>query len=211
MATLVFPPVWDWYLQWREQRRGFFTKWEADMLALLTSLVKVDTGWIRQTPSLADRLKPIAGLISEADIAVAKSDWGGTCDAMYRHARQRLKEIQRVARVHRDPFEPILPISGKPLLDRPLVDFEGAANLRRRTVRKCATEGKAEERVVGHKKTLRCCGHRRAWAFTDRLPVLRGRRILAGGNGLQVVEIFVDGISSSAASETTAGRLAAGD
>lgn len=80
------------------------------MLALLSSLVRVDTGWIRQTPSLANRLKPIAGLISEADIAVAISNWAGACDAMYLHARQRLKEIERVARVHRDPFEPILPI-----------------------------------------------------------------------------------------------------
>lgn len=110
MAVLVFPSTWGWYLQWREGRRGFFTKWEADMLALLSSLVKEDTGWTRQTPSLADRLRPITGLISEGDIAAAKSDWGGTCDAMHRHARQRLKEIQRVARVHRDPFEPILPI-----------------------------------------------------------------------------------------------------
>ena len=110
MAMLVFPPVWDWYLQWREQRRGFFTKWEVGMLALLTSLVKVDTGWIRQTPSLGDRLRPIDGLISEQDIDASRSDWAGACDAMYRHARQRLKEIQRVARVHRDPFEPILPI-----------------------------------------------------------------------------------------------------
>lgn len=110
MAILIFPPVWDWYLQWREMRRGFFTKWEADMLALATSMVRTGTGWIRQTPSLADRLRPIAGLISEADIAAARSDWAGACDAMYRHARQRLKEIQRVARIHRDPFEPILPI-----------------------------------------------------------------------------------------------------
>ena len=67
-AMLVFPPVWDWYLQWREQRRGFFTKWEVGMLALLTSVVKADTGWIRQTPALADRLRPIDGLITEADI-----------------------------------------------------------------------------------------------------------------------------------------------
>lgn len=109
-AMLVFPSVWDWYLQWREQRRGFFTKWEVGMLALLTSIVKVDTGWIRQTPALADRLRPINGLISEGDIARVRSDWNGACDEMYRHARQRLKEIERVAKVHRDPFEPILPI-----------------------------------------------------------------------------------------------------
>ncbi|MBN9317076.1 MAG: hypothetical protein J0I99_15140 [Devosia sp.] len=109
-AMLVFPPVWDWYLQWREQRRGFFTKWEVGMLALLTSVVKVDTGWIRQTPALADRLRPIDVLITAADIARVRADWHGACDEMYRHARQRLKEIERVAKVHRDPFEPILPI-----------------------------------------------------------------------------------------------------
>lgn len=109
-AMLVFPPVWDWYLGWREQRRGFFTRWEVGMLALLTSVVKENTGWIRQTPALADRLQPIDGLISEDDIARARADWNGACDEMYRHARQRLKEIERVAKVHRDPFEPILPI-----------------------------------------------------------------------------------------------------
>lgn len=29
---------------------------------------------------------------------------------MFKHGRTRIKEIQRVARVHRDPFEPILPV-----------------------------------------------------------------------------------------------------
>jgi hypothetical protein len=109
-AMLVFPRVWDWYLQWREQRRGFFTKWEVNMLALLTSVLKTDTGWIRQTPALADRLRPIDGLFTNEDIERVRGDWNGACDEMYRHARQRLKEIERVAKVHRDPFEPILPI-----------------------------------------------------------------------------------------------------
>lgn len=109
-AMLVFPPVWDWYLQWREQRRGFFTKWEVNMLALLTSVLKEGTGWMRQTPTLADRLRPIAGLFADTDIERVRGDWNGACDEMYKHARQRLKEIERVAKVHRDPFEPILPI-----------------------------------------------------------------------------------------------------
>lgn len=110
MAMLVFPKAWDWYLQWREQRRGFYTSWEVNMLALVASLVKSETGWIRQTPALADRLQPIHGLIAEDDIASARLDWAAACDQMYRHARQRLSEIERVAKVHRDPFEPILPI-----------------------------------------------------------------------------------------------------
>ncbi len=47
---------------------------------------------------------------TEADIERVRGDWNGACDEMYRHARQRLNEIERVAKVHRDPFEPILPI-----------------------------------------------------------------------------------------------------
>src|SRR3546814_532426 len=30
-GMLVFPRVWDWYLTWRERKRGFYTMWECDM------------------------------------------------------------------------------------------------------------------------------------------------------------------------------------
>jgi hypothetical protein len=109
-AILAFPAVWDWYLQWRERRRGFFTSWEVDMLSVCLAMVREETGWLRQNPSLVDRLKPIPGLVSEVDIKAAKEDWNGVCDAMHKHGRRRIKEINRVVRVHRDPFEPILPI-----------------------------------------------------------------------------------------------------
>ena len=109
-AMLVFPAVWDWYLQWRERRRGFYTKWEVDMLSVVLGMTRADTGWIRQTPSLADRLRPFPGLVSEEDIVGARADWGMACEAFHKHARHRIKEIQRVARIHRDPFEPILPV-----------------------------------------------------------------------------------------------------
>ncbi len=39
-GLLVFPGVWDWYLQWREKRRGFFTAWEVNMLRIALSLTK---------------------------------------------------------------------------------------------------------------------------------------------------------------------------
>ena len=110
LAMLIFPAIWDWYVQWREQRRGFYTSWEVNMLSLGSSLVRVDTGWLRQCPDLAERLVAIPGLISQAEINAARNDWGAACDAAYKHALLRMKEIQRVARVHRDPFEPILPI-----------------------------------------------------------------------------------------------------
>ena len=109
-AMLVFPAVWDWYLQWRQMRRGFYTQWEVEMLMLGAALTRRETGWIRQTPDLARRLKPIPGLISQAEIDAARSDWDAACDEMHRHALHRAKEVARIARVHRDPFEPILAI-----------------------------------------------------------------------------------------------------
>ncbi len=109
-AMMVFPQVWDWYLQWREQRRGFYTKWETDMLSIAAALNRVDTGWLRQTPRIADHLTEIEGLITQRDIDEARADWNEACDRMYKQARRRIKEIDRVARIHRDPFEPILPI-----------------------------------------------------------------------------------------------------
>lgn len=109
-GLLAFPAVWDWYLGWRQKRRGFFTQWESEMLILGASLCRRETGWLRQTPVLAERLTSIEGLITAADVAAAKADWHAVCDEQHRHALIRAKEIARVSRVHRDPFEPILPI-----------------------------------------------------------------------------------------------------
>ena len=109
-AHLVFPAVWDWYVQWRERRRGFFTGWEAEMLLLAAALTRDKTGWLRQSPHLANRLVPINGLVSSTEIEAARLDWDATCERMKDHALQRAREISRVARIHRDPFEPLLPI-----------------------------------------------------------------------------------------------------
>lgn len=113
-AMLIFPRVWDWYVQWRERRRGFFTRWECDMLRNAMALVRQETGWLRQHPELASRLVPIDGLVSVEDIESARADWPGACDILHAHAGARVKEIDRVARIHRDPFEPILPILEAP-------------------------------------------------------------------------------------------------
>lgn len=113
-AHLVFPAVWDWYIQWRERRRGFFTGWEAEMLLLAAALTREKTGWLRQSPGLSERLVPIDGLISSDEIETVRSDWAAACERMNRHALQRAKEIGRVARIHRDPFEPLLPVLEAP-------------------------------------------------------------------------------------------------
>jgi hypothetical protein len=109
-AHLVCPSLWDWYVQWRERRRGFFTRWESEMLLLAAALCRKETGWLRQSPWLAERLAPIEGIITQSDIDEITQDWDAACDRMHRHGLQRAKEIARVARIHRDPFEPILPV-----------------------------------------------------------------------------------------------------
>ena len=109
-GLLIFPSIWDWYVQWRERRRGFYTAWEVDMLRISLALTRKETGWLRQHPHLALRVRPIGGLVSQADIDRACADWDDACDVYFKHASSRVKEIQRVARVHRDPFEPIMPV-----------------------------------------------------------------------------------------------------
>lgn len=94
------------YLDERES----FTSWELNMLSLGLSLTGKPTGWLRQMPQIAERLTAIPGLLSVQEVDQARSDWDGTCDVAQRHGLARFKEIARVARVHRDPFEPILPI-----------------------------------------------------------------------------------------------------
>lgn len=107
-GLLAFPGVWDWYLRWRERRRGFYTTWEVNMLSIALALTRKETGWLRQHPQMLKRVRPIPGLISGSEIAAASNDWHEYCDNLYRHLTNRLKEIQRVHRVHRDPFEPIM-------------------------------------------------------------------------------------------------------
>lgn len=80
------------------------------MLRLAIAITRKDFGWLRQSPQLRLRLQEIPGLVSARDVQAAADDWNDTCDRLYLHGLARAKEIDRVARIHRDPFEPILPI-----------------------------------------------------------------------------------------------------
>ena len=109
-GLLVFPQVWDWLLQWRERRRGFYTVAERSTLYVAIAFSRKKTGWLRQHPILAQRLKPIPGLITATQISVVKADWQAACEETFEFSRARLKEISRLARCHRDPFVPIAPV-----------------------------------------------------------------------------------------------------
>lgn len=88
-------------MQWRERRRGFFTDLESEMLLLGAAFSRSQTGWLRQSLWLAERRRPI---IAREDIDRIGGDWGGSCERVDRQALAMSKEIERVARVHWDPF-----------------------------------------------------------------------------------------------------------
>ena len=124
-GMLAFPKVWDWFLRWREERRGFFSTDDVRFLEEGRALLRSPTGWIRQQRQLARTLRPISDLISASDIKSARRDWGATCDKGLNFIGRRIPEIRRIQRRHRDPFEPILPILNS---DSPLSEYKKIAD-----------------------------------------------------------------------------------
>ena len=125
LALLVFPAIWDWYLEWRAARRGFYTRWEVDMLRFGLAITQPETGWLLQHPELAKRLRALRPLVTKKDVKAAQLDWVGACENFHRFGIKRAKEVQRIARVHRDPFEPILPVLES---DRPVAEYRKIAD-----------------------------------------------------------------------------------
>ena len=120
-ALFVFPEVWEWYLDWCEKRRGFYTSSEKNLLYDIRLLARRRTGWIRQHPRLAGRLKPIEGLVSQKDINRARANWEKACDKVFEYATARISELSGIVRVHRDPFAAILPVLTN---EKPLAEYK---------------------------------------------------------------------------------------
>jgi len=57
------------------------------------ALCRVESGWIRQNPQLAERLRPIEGVLSKSDIMKAKRSWEATCDSAHRHTLARISDL----------------------------------------------------------------------------------------------------------------------
>ncbi len=90
------------------------------MLSALLGMTRPETGWMWQHAELARGLQPVRGLVSAEEIEFAQQDWHGACAECFKHAAHRSREIQRVMRVHRDPFEPIMCVLEA---DRPLAEY----------------------------------------------------------------------------------------
>jgi hypothetical protein len=125
MGLMAFPRFWDWYLIWAEQRRGFFTKYELNILIDILSLLRKKTGWIRQHPELAQKLLPIPNLITRFDIRKARRNWSEVCDVAIHHLSVRAREVRRIMQIHRDPFLPVLPVLNS---DAPLSEYKKIAD-----------------------------------------------------------------------------------
>jgi len=125
LGLLAVPAIWDWYIQWRAKTRGFYTNWEVDMLHFGLAMTRKETGWLRQNPEFAMQLIPVPDLVSEQDIASARENWDLFCDTSYKRLGFRSKEIERIARIHRDPFEPILAVLES---DSPLTEYRKIAD-----------------------------------------------------------------------------------
>lgn len=119
LALLLIPAIWEAYLTWKFKRRKFYSKIDLGELHNALHLLKAETGWLRQNPQLADRLKVIDKMVTESDIEQAQSDWNTACDTAINYLTKRIYDISGEIQVHRDPFAPILPIlrSNNPLAE----------------------------------------------------------------------------------------------
>ena len=59
---------------------------------------------------MSKHLRPIPGILTEEEICRAQCDWQAACDHGYTYASAWCKDIKRIARVHRDTFEAIMPV-----------------------------------------------------------------------------------------------------
>lgn len=126
VALIACPLVVDWFIRFRCGVRAQYTEYTIKMLTDFTSLLRAETGWLRQMPHLANRLRPISCgetiLLSPELIRRARSDWDGVCqEAIEYYKYLRHDDLKDKISVGRDPF---LPIDGIVKMDDPTEAFE---------------------------------------------------------------------------------------
>lgn len=111
LVLLACPLVVDWYIRFRCEIRNQYTEYTIDLLNSFKSMLKPDTGWLRQSPHLASRLRPIryeqSELVSEGLISKAQTDWDWVCNEAIKYYKQQIDELKLLTSVSRDPFKRI--------------------------------------------------------------------------------------------------------
>lgn len=125
LAMLACPLLIDWYIRFRYEKRNRYNSESIRFIGSLSSMLRRETGWIRQRPQLASRLHPVnhndTELISEDLIVKAKADWNNICDEAVKYYHHLELEIEPHIEVRRDPF---MNIEGIVKMADPIKAFE---------------------------------------------------------------------------------------
>jgi hypothetical protein len=108
LALVACPTLVDWYIRFRCEACNKYTRYVLGLLQEYRSMLRAGTGWLRQRPWLASRLRPISidsvELISPELVRKAQSDWDGVCDDAIHRYHELTAEVKELVEVARDPF-----------------------------------------------------------------------------------------------------------
>ena len=111
LALIACPLIVDWYIRFRCTARTQYTVHAIAWLKTFISMLKPGTGWLRQSPHLAARLRPLlldeTHYVPEDLVSRAQVDWQGVCDAAIEEYKKLIVEIKPLVTVARDPFQRI--------------------------------------------------------------------------------------------------------
>lgn len=111
LALIACPLLVDWFVRFRHEIRTQYTNYAEVMLQRFMSLLKAETGWLRQRPELGLRLHPITHdgtvFVSQELVDRARNDWDGVCQRALESYSKQCQEIKPLIKQARDPFSPI--------------------------------------------------------------------------------------------------------
>jgi hypothetical protein len=111
MALLVCPKIVDWYIRFRCEVRGQYTEYVVSLLIHIISMIRPDTGWLRQSPQLALRLHPFSAdeieYVPQDLVSRAQTNWHMACDDAIKKYEELIEKIDPLTKVSRDSFKRI--------------------------------------------------------------------------------------------------------
>lgn len=111
ITVCLSPTIIDRYIAWRKTRSGDdHTRTIQMVLDYIEALLHPKHGYIFQSQNFANNLKEANGFIDQELAKSAKQDWAACCVNARTHIKNRLKEINELLVVKRDPFFPIISV-----------------------------------------------------------------------------------------------------
>lgn len=111
IALVTCPLLIDWYIRFRCEVRNRYTEHAINILCNIMSLLSPQTGWLRQSPQLASRLRPLScgstTFVSKELIKKARTSWDQVCDEAIASYVHLIEEMKPLVKISRDPFKRI--------------------------------------------------------------------------------------------------------